>query len=200
MRPPRVFSPQAAVQAALLGAVLGACASTGANAGSAPVESANTTTQSTVRVDGGAGSTYQTQLTHQDAATTTDLAVPADRAFAVLPLVYEQLGLAVNTAVSDTRTVGVSAARLRRVGKEAMSRFLACGTDVVGTPLADSYAVTLTVLSRVTPGGAAASTLSTQVIGSAQPMSVSGTTVSCQSTGALEDRIAKALLVRAAGG
>lgn len=171
------------------------CASTG----SAPVESATATTQSTVRVDGGAASSYQTQLTHSDRATESDLLMPADRAFALLPLVYEQIGLKINTAVSDTRTIGVNGVRTRRVGKESMSQFVSCGRDVTGGALADSYSVTLTVLSRVTPSGTAGSMLSTQVLGTAQPMSTSGSAVTCQSTGVLEDRIAKATALRTTG-
>lgn len=175
--------------------LLAACASTG----TAPIEHATNTTPSTVRVDGGGAAAYQTQITHEDRATENDLPVAADRAFAVLPFVYEQLGLKVNTAVTDARTIGVSNARTRRLGKESLSRFLTCGNDATGSPLADTYAVTLTVLSRVTPQGTANSLLSTQVIATAQPISVSGTVVNCQSTGELEQRIAKAAITRAAG-
>jgi len=184
----------AALVAAALGLTAAGCASTG----TAPVESATGTTQTTVRMDGGSAASYQAELSHSDRATETDLAVPADRAYAVLPLVYEQLGLKINTAVSDTRTIGVSSASTRRVGKEPLSRFISCGTNVTGTPLADTYAVTLTVLSRVTPSGTTGSLLSTQVIASAQPMSTSGTTVTCESKGELEERIAKAALLQTA--
>ncbi len=185
--------PSLSLRAAALAIVATGCASTG----TAPIESAAATTQQTVRVDGGP-TTYQTQLTRNDRATETDLVVPADRAYAFLPLVYEQIGLKVNTAVSDSRTIGVNAARTRRVGKEPLSRYLSCGTDVTGTPLADSYGVTLTVMSRVTASGTAASVLSTQVLATAAPMAVSGTTVTCQSTGALESLIAKMLTLRTA--
>ena len=182
------WSPSLLVAAALAAA---ACASSG----SAPVESATGTTQNTVRVDGGTSS-YQTDLTHSDRATESDLPVTADRAFAILPIVYEQIGLKINTAVSDSRTIGVNGARTRRVGKDAMSRFLSCGNDATGNSLADSYSVLLTVLSRVTPSGTTGSVLSTQVIATAQPMSTSGSVITCQSTGVLEDRIAKATALR----
>lgn len=187
-RPPR------SLPLAALGLALAGCASNG----SAPIESANTTTQSTTRVDGGAA-TFQAGLTHSDPATENALPVSPDRAFAVLPLVYEQLGLKINTAVSDSRTVGVNAVRTRRVGKEPMSRYVSCGTDVTGMSLADSYGITLTVMSRVTAAGAAGSLLSTQVLAIATPMSTSGNPITCQSTGALEALIAKAAASRAAG-
>lgn len=182
------------VSVALVTMLAAACASTG----TAPVESASGTQQSTVRMDGGGATAYQAQLTHNDRAAESDLAVSADRAFAVLPAVYEQLGLKINTAVTDTRTVGVSAMRMRRLGKESLSRFLTCGADATGASLADTYAVTMTVLSRVTPTGTTGAVLSTQVLGSAQPISTSGTTVTCQSTGVLEDRIAKTTALRTA--
>lgn len=192
--PRRLAALTTAAAAAALGGAAG-CASSG----TAPVQSANGTTQTSVRMDGGGAATYQTELTHTDRATETDLPVSADRAFAVLPLVYEQVGLKINTAVSDTRTVGVNAVHTRRVGKDPLSRFLTCGTDVTGSALADTYSVTLTVLSRVTPSGTTGALLSTQVMATAQPMSTSGTTITCQSTGALEDRIAKTAALRAAG-
>lgn len=211
MRPTRrraplhAFRPFASSAFALLAAGVGvrtgvtACASTPTSA-AAPIPGATGTKQTTVRVDGGTTQgSYQTQLTHDDYATYTDLAVTADRAFAVLAIVYEQLGLKVNTAVTEARTLGVNAARVRRVGNDPMSRFLSCGSDVTGTPIANSYAVTLTVMSRVTPSGTSGSVLSTQVIGTAQPMAVSGTVVNCQSTGLLEDRIAKTAQLRSAG-
>lgn len=197
MRPTSLRAPHSAVAFALLAAA--ACASGGAS-NAAPVPSATGMTQTTVRVDGGTTQgRYQAQLTRDDYATSADLAAPADRAFAVLPLVYEEVGLKVNTAESASRTLGVTGARVRRVGKEPMSRFLSCGQDVTGTALADSYAVTLTVMSRVTPSGDTGSVLSTQVIGTAQPMGVSGTVVNCQSTGLLEDRLAKLVQLRSAG-
>ena len=187
-RPPRLLL-SAALGASI--ALAGACASTGTS----PVEGANVTTQSTVRVDGGA-TTYQTDLTHSDRAAESDLPVSADRAFAIMPLVYEQIGLKINTAVSDSRTIGVNAARTRRIGKEPLSRYLSCGMDATGTSLADSYAVSLTVLSRVTPSGTTGSVLSTQVIATATPMATSGNAVTCQSTGALESLIARTAVLR----
>ncbi len=180
-----------------MAAALAACASGG---GASSSIGPSGVTQSTVRVDGGtATSRYESQLTRDDRAATTNLAVGADRAFAVLPNVYEQVGLKVNTAVSDTRTVGVNGAHVRRVGKDPLSRFLSCGSDATGTPLADSYSVTLTVLSSVTPSGTAGSVLATQVLGVAQPIATSGTSVTCSSTGVLEDRIAKTAALRTAG-
>lgn len=195
-RPPRRLFRLVSVTSALT-ATLGLAAAGCASSGTAPVESATGTTQTTVRMDGGAAPAYQAQLTHNDRATETDMPVSADRAYAILPLVYEQIGLKINTAVSDTRTIGVNAARMRRVGKEPLSRFLACGNDITGMSLADTYAVTMTVLSRVTPSGTTGALLSTQVLATAQPLSTSGSTITCQSTGALEEQIAKLALARA---
>lgn len=187
-------SLSAILPTAALTLVASGCASTG----TAPIESATATTQSTVRVDGGAA-VYQAQLSHDDRATENDLTVSADRAFAILPAVYEEIGLKINTAISDSRVVGVNAARTRRIGKERLSRYLACGNDVTGNAIADAYAVTLTVLSRVSPSSPTGSLLSTQVIATATPMSVSGTTITCQSTGVLEALIAKTTTLRAVG-
>lgn len=198
---PAVPPAYAAVSRALPSAALCLLAAGCASGGSAPIEGATGTRPATVRVDGVTGQgSAQINLTHNDQATESDLPVPVDRAYAVLPLVYEQVGLKINTAASDTHTIGVNAASTRHVGKEPLSHYLSCGTNVTGTPLADSYAVTLAVLSRVTPSGAAGSLLSTQVLATAQPMSTSGTTVTCQSTGLLEERIAKAAALQTTQG
>lgn len=197
-RPAFRLAPHSLALGASALVTLAACASGGASSGTAPIEGANGAQRSIVRVDGGGASSYQTDLTHDDAAVQTELAAAPDRAYAALPAVYEQLGLPINTAVSDSRTIGVNGAHIRRVGKERMSQFLTCGQDAAGTPLADSYAITLTVMSRVTPSTTAGSLLSTQVLGSAQPIGTSGGSVTCQSTGQLEARIAKAAVTRSA--
>ncbi len=190
-------SPPRHVLRTVLAATLALAGVACASSGTAPIEGANGTIPATVRVDGGR-STFQTNITHDDRAAESEVPATADRVFAVLSRVYEQVGLKVNTAVSDSRTIGVSAARTRRVGKEPLSRYLSCGTDVTGTSLADSYSVTLTVLSRVTPAGPAASLLSTRVSATAAPMATSGNPVTCESTGALESLIARTAVVRAA--
>lgn len=146
----------------------------------------------TTRVEG-AGATAEVR-TFRNPTVATEAALPAtpDKAFAVLPTVYEALGVTVNVVQSDARTFGALNARMpRRLGKVSVSQYVDCGINATGSPNADVYAVTATVLSRVAPaaGGAAGSTVSTQVSATARPLTVSGGSVQCASTGRLEAAI-----------
>lgn len=177
-------------------AALSACASGGGSRVST-VE----TQQTVVRVDGGGAAASETRLTRNDAAVESDVNAPADQAFAVLPAVYESLGLTLNTLVTNSRTVGAANLRVRgRLGRTPLSRYLICGADATGLPHADSYQVTMTVLSQVTPGASdsSGSRLATRVVGSARAMTVSGNEISCSSTGALERAVAEAVARRTA--
>jgi hypothetical protein len=87
----------------------------------------------------------------------------------------------------------------RRLGKASLSQFVDCGGNAGGAANADSYAVTMTVLSRVTPAsGGTGSVVTTQLLASARPVTVAGNTVQCASTGRLEQAINQRLAVEAA--
>ena len=187
MRPRPVCRPR--VAPAIAAALLAACASSPSartsvldQPGAVPV---------TTRVEG-AGATAEVR-TFRDPTVAAEAALPAtpDKAFAVLPTVYEALGVPVNVVQSDARTFGALNARMpRRLGKAAMSQYVDCGINATGSPNADVYAVTATVLSRVAPAeGGRGSTVSTQVSATARPLTVSGGIVQCASTGRLEAAI-----------
>lgn len=184
---------------ALLSALLAsACASGG---GRATLPNSTGSQQSTVRIDGGASGASEIRLTRDDAAFETPVATSPDAAFAALPAAYEALGMPINTLITDARTVGTSGLRVRgRLGKTPLSRYLQCGIDATGLQHADSYQVQMSVMTRVNaaasaPGG---STLVTQVVAAARPMSVSGNEIACTSTGQLERVIATTTMLRAA--
>jgi hypothetical protein len=120
-----------------------------------------------------------------------------DRSWAALPLAYEALGLALTTLDSDRRRVGAGGVRVQgRLKGTWLSRYVDCGTATTGLPHADSYLVTLDVLSQVDGQPDGEAELSTAVKAVARPASVSSSNpVNCPSTGHLEKRIAE--LVRA---
>ena len=110
---------------------------------------------------------------------------------------YEELSFQFNTLLSDTRIAGTRGTPAPdRIGKLPLSRFLQCGTDGIGSPNADAYAVTLTVLSRVDVVGPATSVVQTRVVASARGRSASGSQVRCRSNGRLERLINEAVAAR----
>ena len=149
---------------------------------------------------GGAGTAEVRTFTSAAATTETPVPVPPAKAFSVMPTVYEALGVPVNTVVRDAGTFGARDARMpRRLGKAALSQYIDCGSNVTGAPNADTYAVTMTVLSRITPAeDGKSSHLSTQLLASARPVTVSGNVVQCSSTGRLEEAINRRVVVEAA--
>ncbi len=180
-------------RAALLLAVpLAACVSGSANRGAVSDPTANVPMTTRIETAGGTAEVR----TVSNAVPTADiglLATPA-KAFAALPGVFESLGVPFNTVLTDAGTFGAREMRMpRRLGKAALSRYVDCGTNATGSGNADIYAVTMTVLARVTPASGGGSNVATQVVASARPITVSGSPVRCSSTGRLEQAINKRL-------
>lgn len=134
-------------------------------------------------------------------AIREELAMPADRAWAVLPLAYEALGLPLTTLDSERRVIGAGGVRAQgRLGGAWLSRYVDCGTASTGLANADSYAVTLDVVTQVdgSANGANAG-LSTALRASGRPASTSTSNpVNCVSRGALERRLAELVREKAA--
>ncbi|HLL85013.1 MAG TPA: hypothetical protein VK420_20250, partial [Longimicrobium sp.] len=74
-----------------------------------------------------------------------------------------------------------------------------CGTDPMGSALADRYNVRLSVVSRVREAAGGGSVLETEVSGDAAQRAVSSVAVSCASTGVLEEAVANAAKMRLSG-
>lgn len=201
LRPSQV-SPRAALRAAAVAlgtAALAACASASSTTTSRdPLRDGSAGSQITTRIETPQGAAEMRTVATPVIGLEVSVAAPASRVFGALPEVYEELGLSINMALSDARTVGVRDGRApRRLAREPLSRYLECGVDATGAAHADTYAVTLTALSRVTVAGDSASVVVTQVLASARPMSTSGNALRCASTGRLEDHIGKAVKLRA---
>jgi hypothetical protein len=194
----------AAARAAALAAALAACASGssrapggGAPAGG-PVQNAAAGSVNVLRIEGAGSAVELASVGDATGGSEQAVAVDADRAYATLVGVYESLGLAVNFVQSDARVLGVRDARLsRHLGKHPLSRYLNCGNDAMAGPAANSYTVTLTAVTRVSPAGPSASTLLTQVAASARSASASGGTVRCGTTGRLEKELNAAAVLAA---
>jgi hypothetical protein len=179
-----------AVVAATLAAVLAACAS--GSQSRVPLADPNAGVITTTRIDGGGygPSELRTLNTGVSTAEAPVGAAPA-KVFSMLPGVYEALGVPVNTVMSDAGTFGARDARMpRRLGKTSLSQYVDCGANAAGAPNADTYAVVMTVLTRVTPAtSGGGSLIATQVVANARPVTVAGHNVACSSTGRLEEEI-----------
>jgi hypothetical protein len=153
----------------------------------------------TTRIEGGAAGAAELR-TFSSGPSTAELGVAAapEKVFTVLPGVYEALGVPINTVRSDGNTIGAREVRMpRRLGKVALSQYVDCGTNATGSPNADTYAVTMSVLTRVAPA-ASGSTVVTQIAATARPITVSGNTIQCSSTGRLEQAINSGVAEQAA--
>lgn len=193
----RVAAPGAALA---LAAGAAACASSGSTSAGGPViRDPMANMPVTTQVDG-LNATYTVrQINGTDDGTA--FPVPADpaRTFAAMPGAYQSLALEVNTMRSDILTAGVrEVAAPRRINRQPLSHFLDCGVSATGTPNADSYAVTITAMSRVMPGADSSSSVTTQVVAVATSRGVSSTAVRCGSNGRLEAAINAAIALAAA--
>ena len=130
-----------------------------------------------------------------------ELAMPAERAWALLPLAYEALGLPLTTLDSERRLIGAGGVRAQgRLGGAWLSRYVDCGTASTGLANADSYAVTIDVVTQVDGSASAPNAgLSTALRASGRPGSTSTSNpVNCVSRGTLERRLAEIVRERAA--
>lgn len=124
--------------------------------------------------------------------TTHQLGVGPDQVWAVLPTVYQGLGIAVGTSLPDARTIGNTKLVLNRtLAGKPLSTFLSCGDGPTGTPLADSYRVNMALVTMLNPMPNGGTRVETRVGASATNRAVSGAPVSCTTTGRLEALIAE---------
>ena len=176
------------VHSALLLAVTTACASSSAPRG----PELGAPTERTVAVDD--QNVYRTTVLPNAKAP---LAAPPGRAFEALRTVYTELE--IPALVSDPATGRVGNTdfwKSRRLGNEAMSNYLNCGESFTG-PAANSYRIYISLVSIVRPDGKGGSELETAFHAQAQNMEgTSADRVPCGSTGRLEERIRKSVLLK----
>ena len=161
--------------------VLAACASTGTGGGNTttpPLVDSQTTGQAILR-------------TRTDVSAAVRIDAPIQRVYDLLPAIYTELGVTEVGRDPATRTVGNGRiAASRRFAGEPLSRYLQCGTTAFGGALADEARVEMALRSTVA-ADAQGTALQTTVTATARPnRGTGGDQVQCNSTGALEARIA----------
>jgi hypothetical protein len=171
--------------------LLCACAS-GGKSGASETPDLRGTSQVT-RVELPSGAPIEIDWEHQHTYEETKLLVSVDRAWAAYPAVFGELGIEPGVVDPKQHVFGNAGIKMRNtLGRQRLSRYFDCGTTV-GMSNADTYDVLVRVLSQVIPADAGLSSLRTQVEATAHANAVSGATVRCVSTGALEARIAHML-------
>jgi hypothetical protein len=127
-----------------------------------------------------------------DRPATALVAAPPSKVWKAAALAYYgDLGVEVKTADSESGLVGNRQfSRVRQLAGKPMATYVDCGSDIRGVT-ANSYRITMSLLSTATPDPAGGTRLETRLTAEGQPLGVSGDPVHCISTGRLEQRIAE---------
>ncbi len=161
-------------------------------ASSPPSSNIGVPTERTVAVDD--QNVYRTTVLPN---TKVPVAAPPSRVFEAVKAAYGELGIPPGTNDPATGRFGnIDFWKTRRLGDQAMSTYLNCGESFTG-PTANNYRVYISLLSVVRPDGQGGSELETAF--SAQAQNMEGTSadrIPCGSTGRLEERIRKSLLLK----
>lgn len=141
--------------------------------------------------------------------TTSDVSVvhdtvsgQADDLFSLLPTVYDNLDVPINSVNAEARALGTLELRVRGdFAGERASRWIDCGTSITGS-IAEQRELYLTLLTQIEPleGAEGRSGVSTHLTGYAVQAGRTGNRTSCRSTSQLERRIASELRELAGGG
>jgi hypothetical protein len=161
--------------AAIAAASLGGCAS--ANQAPARADRVVATSSSgTIR-------TYEGPTSGQ-----TMIEAPPAAALAALNSAYADLGIEVKLWNPETGEVGNrNFTKMYRLAGKPLSDYVGCGTTTTGQA-ADSYRVTMSLVSRVTPA-AGGSRVETQLTAYAEDIGSSKGTLACLTLGTLEGRL-----------
>lgn len=177
---------RASVSAVPLALVIVACASGGSSGVASP------TATPTTRIGTTSGATVGTVATATgNERIAVDVPVSAQRAWEVLPLVYAELEIPIRLQQQASRLIGNTGFETRRViGGQRASRYLNCG-NASGGPNADTFRLTISVVTQVHEGGDGNARLETRLTANAASVTYAGTVVTCSTTGALERHIAE---------
>lgn len=171
--------------------VLSGCASsTGGSPASSPAPAAPPPSTQTVRIAGGAGTALTMTVTSDNrTAIVGTLQRPIERVWAVLPAVFDSLGIAANAVDAPSFSITRSNLKARRRLKNIpLVRLLDCGT-AQGSASAETYELTISVTTRLERHESGGTTVATLLDASGRPVTFSGDPVKCTSKTALEQRI-----------
>jgi hypothetical protein len=125
------------------------------------------------------------------ASVETEFGAPAQDVWEAAKAAYEELGIEVTYSQPGSHVGNRQFRVRRRLADTRLSRYLRCGVDIAGRPMADSYTVTLNVVSEVVRTTDLQSRMLTTLSATAlKPGGTSTDPVVCVSKGLLEEQIA----------
>lgn len=124
-------------------------------------------------------------------------ATPAE-VWAVLPEVYEQLGIPITESSPNLKTMGNPGFRTRNLDGKRVSQYVDCGRSNSGA-LANIYDVTFTISTSVSDAPDGGATVSTTVDAWAKPRMTNGNPVHCSSKTTLEQRLVELVTEKVGG-
>lgn len=129
-----------------------------------------------------------------------NIAAAPSKVFEAAKAVYEEIGVPPGTHDPATGRIGnTDFWKQRRLGNEPLSGYLNCGEGFTG-PYANTYRIYISLLTTVRPDGKGGSDVETMFTAQAQNMEgSSGDRIGCGSTGRLEEKIRKAIILKVGG-
>lgn len=131
------------------------------------------------------------------ASNVATVAVPLNVAWAMMPWVFDSLGIKVSIADQPSYTIGNRTLKLRRqLGDVPLSRYINCG-NAQGPPSADTYEIQASILTQLRSDGQGGTTITTTLETAGRPVMLSGEYANCSSRGVLEQKIVALIKARA---
>jgi hypothetical protein len=153
-----------------------------------------------ISITAAAGEMGGLQMYNEPGVGVSHVDVPMDSVLLGLPQVYEMLGIPDHGVNPEGTQYGSLSFRARRIEGKRLSNYIDCGMGATAIPKADDYQVTLSVLTRLTPGEDGGTMVVTTLEATGKPRAVSGNPVYCQSKGTLEARLADLVVWVLVGG
>ena len=147
----------------------------------------------TVRVVGNVGNMTSVGTTTSDHTVTMKVQAPPDRVWRALPIVFDSMAIDIAHLDQQARLIGNRDLKVRgKLGRAPLRRYVDCGSTQ-GGPNADTYEVSLSVVTQVQPADATSANVSTLVQAVARPVNFAGDYVRCVSLRSLEADLLKVL-------
>jgi hypothetical protein len=146
---------------------------------------------------GSGGRTTTVDLRHESSVGQRAVDGSLTEVWAILPAVFEQLGIEATRVDSGEGVIGNPSFRTRRIEGRRLSEYLDCGR-AFGREYADQYSVTLGVLVQVLPTQRGGTVVRTVLDAYARDPGQGGNSVHCITWGSLERRIGELVAERLA--
>jgi hypothetical protein len=137
---------------------------------------------------GTGGLTADLELRNEASVSEGRVAPRVREVWAMMPEVFERLGIEIDMADPQTASLGNSGFRTRRIEGRQLSRYLDCGAGLAG-PYADTYEVTASLLVQLFAAPEGGTVIRSVLDAYARARDVRSSAIHCQSRGELERRI-----------